>query len=149
MVYDYIKDFDKVSESKKNFIIDEIAEECGTDWIVGTPPDRMMKGMNSLGIKYVEFSHFKNPFDFLKELINRGNLGILRTITQGIPHWIIIAEFTESTFKVLDPWLGEIEYTNEELDKIWKLRDYQFFEINIPKARKNENRKTEYRTRNI
>lgn len=106
-----------------------IAEACGTDWIVGTPPDRMEKGLIDLRMKYIEYQYTKNPYDLLKEIILNGNIPILRTITQGIPHWIICNGFDKDVYKILDPWLGIIEYTEEELTSIWSPRDYQFFEV--------------------
>lgn len=109
--------------------VEGIAEACGTDWIVGTPPDRMENGMKALRIHYVEYVHSKRPFELLKEVIDAGNIPIIRTITQGVPHWIIINGYNELIFNVLDPWLGIITYNTEQLNKIWMPRDYQFFEI--------------------
>lgn len=109
--------------------ISDICTLCGTDWIVGTPPDRMEKGMKELNIKYVEYFSPKRPYDLIKKIILEENVPILRTITKGVPHWIIIRGFNEELFYVSDPWLGEITYTIEQLDSIWKIRNYQFFEI--------------------
>ena len=68
-------------------------------------------------------------FEFLKEIISSKNIPILRTITFNVPHWILIKGYSENNFLVNDPWLGEIIYTEKELDNIWKLRNYQFYEI--------------------
>lgn len=111
------------------YTISDISEMCGTDWIVGTPPDRMEKGMSSLNINYVEYISPKRPYELIKQIILEENVPILRTITQGVPHWIIIRGFDSEFFYVSDPWLGEITYTIEQLDSIWKIRNYQFFEI--------------------
>ena len=107
----------------------DICKMCGTDWVVGTPPERMEKGMKELNIKYVEYQSPSKPFDLIKEIINNRNLPILRTITQNVPHWIIVNGFDNEYFHILDPWLGEIKYTQEQLDAIWRVRYYQFFEI--------------------
>jgi len=107
----------------------EICEMCGTDWVVGTPPERMEKGMKALKIKYVEYISSPRPYDLIKQILTNKNLPILRTITQGVPHWIIVKGFDGDLFDVLDPWLGEIQYTKNQLESIWKVRDYQFFEI--------------------
>lgn len=109
--------------------IESIAEHCGTDWVVGTPPDKMIKGFEAVGLKYYEYSKSPNPYDLLKQVIDSKNIPIVRTITQGVPHWIIVNGYDEDNFKVLDPWLGKIEYTQEQLDFIWSKRQYQFFEI--------------------
>jgi hypothetical protein len=109
--------------------VESIAEACGTDWVVGTPPDRMEKGMKSLGMNYVEYIHPKRPFELLKQVIDTGNIPIIRTITQGVPHWIIANGYSDDTFDILDPWLGVIKYDTKQLNNIWMPRDYQFFEI--------------------
>jgi ABC-type bacteriocin/lantibiotic exporter with double-glycine peptidase domain len=109
--------------------IQEIAEVCGTDWVVGTPPERMIKGFENYEIKYVEYVHSPKPYDLLKKVIDSDNIPIVRTITQGVPHWIIVNGYDDKKYNILDPWLGQIEYTQEQLDLIWSPRQYQFFEI--------------------
>ena len=106
-----------------------IAEACGTDWRVGTPPDRMEKGLKAVRLNYIEYQYPNKPFELIKEIILNGNIPILRTLTQDIPHWIICNGFDKDLYKILDPWLGVITYTEEELIDIWKPRDFQFFEI--------------------
>ena len=109
--------------------IKDISEMCGTDWIVGTPPDRMEVGMKKIGLNYIEYVHTKRSFDLLKNVIDDNNIPILRTITQGVPHWIIVKGYIGFEFFINDPWLGEITYSEKQLDEIWKVRHYQFFEI--------------------
>lgn len=122
--------------------IEEISELCGTDWIVGTPPDRMEKGMKELCVDYIEYLGSTKSYDLLKKVIDNNNVPILRTITQDVPHWIVIGGYTEyvntTMFNILDPWLGEIQYSIEQLDDIWKVRNYQFFEL-IKFKRSHEN----------
>lgn len=114
---------------KMKYDISDIAHFCGTDWIVGTPPDRMEKGMRYLGIDYVEYILQPRPFELLRDIIDNKNISLLRTITKGVPHWIIVDSYDEEYFYVKDPWLGEIKYTEKDLHSIWSVRDYQFFEI--------------------
>jgi ABC-type bacteriocin/lantibiotic exporter with double-glycine peptidase domain len=109
--------------------IEEIAETCGTDWVVGTPPERMVKGFENYEMKYVEYVHSPKPYLLLKNIIDSGNIPIVRTITHGVPHWIIVNGYDNEKYNILDPWLGQIEYTQEQLDHIWSPRQYQFFEI--------------------
>lgn len=112
--------------------IDEICKHCGTDSIVGTPPDRMKKGLEKLNIQYVEHIDEENPYQSLRDVIDNGSLCIVRTFTHGVPHWIVIHSYDEndpSIFNVNDPWLGQLTYDEEELNKIWKDRNYFFFEI--------------------
>ena len=109
--------------------IKEIEEMCGTDWIVGTPPDRMIKGMKELKIPYVEHYNPPRPYELLKKILDDGNLAIVRTITNGVPHWIIAHGYEENNYNIADPALGPIVYTEKKLDSVWSLRQYQFFEI--------------------
>ncbi len=109
--------------------IEEIAEACGTDWVVGTPPEKMVKGFEEYKMKYIEYIHSPDPYNLLKHVIDSENIPIVRTITHDVPHWIIINGYNKDKYNILDPWLGQIEYTQEQLDDIWSLRQYQFFEI--------------------
>lgn len=118
------------------FAIEEICEMCGTDWIVGTPPDRMEKGMKALDLKYIEYIGSPHPYDLLRQVIDSGNVPIVRTITNSIPHWIIVKRYNfvhNNLFEILCPSRGEIRYDETELDKVWKPRDYQFFEVQVKK----------------
>ena len=133
------------NQKRKNYSILEICDMCGTDWIVGTPPDRLEKGLDALNLDYTHHLGSENPFDLLKRVINKGNIPIVRTITKGMPHWIIVSGYNDKGFDIHDPWQGEITYTQTELDKIWDVRDYEFYEIQIlqikqgiPKERLNE-----------
>ncbi len=132
MVKDYLDDYPDYNPHEFHYFsksVEEIMEICQTDWIVGTPPNRMELGMKKLSLKYVEYINPPRPFEFLKEIISSKNIPILRTITFNVPHWILIKGYSENNFLVNDPWLGEIIYTEKELDNIWKLRNYQFYEI--------------------
>ena len=119
--------------------IQDIEYLCGTDWEVGTPPDRMEIGMKALHMKYVEYGNISRPYDLLRLAIDSGNIPILRTITKGVPHWIIVNSYLVDSndkpktgsiiYNVLDPWQGEIQYSERQLSEVWKQRQYQFFEI--------------------
>lgn len=124
MILDYV-------QKPSILTIKEIADICGTDWIVGTPPDKLKIGLKSLDLKYIEHINPKNPYSLIKQNITNGNIPILRTITKNIPHWIIVNGFSSTFYTVLDSWLGKIKYSEQELDDIWSLRNYQFFEIII------------------
>lgn len=135
MVLDYVtnKKNDLPFDVEIKTSIDEISKLCGTDWIVGTPPEKMVKGMKALGIKHVEYMCSPRPYDLLCEIIDSGNIPILRTITKGVPHWIIVDGYTKyiltTVFNVMDPWLGKIQYDEKALDSIWAVRQHQLFEI--------------------
>lgn len=112
----------------ESLTIEMIGELCGTDWIVGTPPDRMENGLKALNMKYNIHINDEKPYESLKLAI-KDNICLLRTLTQGVPHWIIIENNIDDIYNVLDPWLGRIQYTEEQLEKIWSVRDYYFFEV--------------------
>jgi hypothetical protein len=61
----------------------------------------------------------------LNSVINDGNIAIIRTISTGVPHWIIPVSYVDNIY-INDPWLGRIQYSIEELKVIWGIRDYQF-----------------------
>ena len=109
--------------------IKEICKMCGTDSITGTPPERMRKGLDGLGIEYIEHIDEENPYQSLRDTIDNGSVAMLRTLTHGVPHWIVIYSYSGDTFFVNDPWLGEIEYNETQLEKIWKERNFFFFEV--------------------
>lgn len=106
-----------------------IERVCGTDWIVGTPPDRMEKGLKQFNLRYEKFLGMGNPFEALETSITNNHICILRTLTQGVPHWIIAVSFENETYEIFDPWLGQITYTKKELTEIWAPREYFYFEI--------------------
>lgn len=112
--------------------ISEICKSCGTDHITGTPPERMRKGLNSLNIKYSEHIDDENPYDSLRDAIDRGSVTMLRTLTHRVPHWIVVHSYNPENpniFYVNDPWLGQLEYNEDQLEEIWKERNYFFFEV--------------------
>lgn len=129
MVSQHINPSSKMTDNLANLMIDEISEICGTDWVVGTPPERMDKGMKLLKLKFVEYLGSPRPYDLLHNVIKSDNYPILRTITKGVPHWIIVQDYNDDGYEVLDPWLGEIFYSKSELDDIWSPRLYQFYEV--------------------
>jgi GNAT superfamily N-acetyltransferase len=119
----------------KNFVmgeipsIDDICKECGTDMVVGTPPDRMRLGLKYLKINYKEHIGTDiDPYENLKRIVDEGNVAIIRTIIGG-PHWIIVSGYKDDIYLINDPWQGEIQYTKDELEEFWEVRDYFCFEI--------------------
>ena len=116
-------------QNSSQITIPQIAYMCGTDWLVGTPPDRMENGLKSLSIDYIINEGNEEPFKSIQESINRESFVILRTITKGSPHWIIVDNHQDGLYNILDPWLGRIQYRTKELNEIWKVRNYFYFEI--------------------
>jgi Peptidase C39 family len=116
---------------RKHYSILEISDLCGTDSIVGTPPERLEKGLDALNMYHVHHVNSPEPFKYLKLVIDNGNLPILRTFTHGIPHWIIVSNYDDDLFYVNDPWQGEITYSQEQLNNVWVGRNYEFYEIQM------------------
>lgn len=116
------------------FKISDICRACGTDWVVGTPPDRMVKGLKYMGIQYVEHMMEEDPYQSLKDSIDKGHPCIVRANVHGTPHWIIVVDYDNDTLMVNDPWLGRLIYDIDEFDEIWfsgrdKVREYFYYEI--------------------
>lgn len=112
--------------------IDEICKHCETDNITGTPPERMKKGLDKLGIQYVEHIDEADPFQSLRDIIDNGGVGVLRTFTHKVPHWIVVHSYdaeNQHVFNVNDPWLGQLTYDEDQLDEIWKDRNYFYYEV--------------------
>lgn len=109
--------------------IKDICKMCGTDSLTGTPPERMRKGLDGLGIQYIEHIDETNPYQSLRDSLDNGSVAMLRTLTHGVPHWIVIHSYDGEIFFVNDPWLGQIEYNQDQLEKIWKERNFFFFEV--------------------
>ena len=65
----------------------------------------------------------------LIDVIDKKHFGLLRTIVEGVPHWIICVGYKNNNFTIYDPWNGIYDLTEYELDDIWEPRNYEFFEI--------------------
>lgn len=114
--------------------IEDICKDCGTDNITGTPPDRMRKGLDAQLIPYVEHMDEENPFDALRNVLDNGSNAILRTLTHSVPHWIVVYGYQvddngTDVFLVNDPWLGQLVYSEDDLNAIWEARNYFYFEV--------------------
>lgn len=108
--------------------IEEIAQACGTNDQVGTTDTMMAAGMDALGIPY-RIGQSRDTEALASFLTDGHGYIVLRTLTRGIKHWVVLYAFEDGMFKVADPWLGRIEYTPEEVMSIWKPRDFFYFEI--------------------
>jgi predicted double-glycine peptidase len=128
----------KMILNNDNITIEKICNMCETTEEEGTNIEKMEKGLKALKIKYES----KEGFENLYKSLNEEKPCLLRTITQEQPHWIVCYGFDKKTneFFVLDPWLGELIYLKEEMEEIWKPRDYFYFEIQeyVPKFNVND-----------
>jgi len=117
------------SKKKVNDDILEEVMECNDT--TGTIEIGMKKGLDYLGI-----TNTRNPFlgdekesiKMLVDSLKEGKIFIMRTLTQGIKHWIVIKSVSlhnnSYLFQVLDPWLGIRTSNLKEILKIWEPRNY-------------------------
>lgn len=97
----------------------------GTDSLTGTTPDRFSHGLDSLGI---EHEHLFWSVEDLKDWLDTG-WAALRTITGGIPHWVIADDWDGSRFHIADPAGGEYWESERETDARWQKRNYEAYKI--------------------
>ena len=111
--------------------IEDIKKIVGSDNIKGTTLDDMIVGLENLNIKYEhpKLSDEETAIKYLNNSIKSNNPIILRTLTKGIKHWVIVDDFDGEYYSVKDPWLGKIQYNKEEIINIWKPRDFDCLKI--------------------
>lgn len=106
-----------------------IAKYVGTN-NRGTIDTEMAQGLEWLGIRF-KFPR-EDTTEYLAKILEN-NVIILRTLTYGIKHWIVLYDYdnVSKRFLVNDPWLGQIKYTHKEVYDIWSVRNFDFFEIPV------------------
>jgi predicted double-glycine peptidase len=111
--------------------IEDIKNIVGTNNIKGTTLEEMIVGLKHLNIDY-EYPKLPNEevaINYLNESLKQGNPIILRTLTMGVKHWVIVDGFDGKTYTIKDPWLGNVEYNKVELINIWKPRNFDCLKI--------------------
>lgn len=109
-----------------------IASICGTNPQTGTTDITLKRGLDALGITYIEHTNY--GLKPLRKQLKKGSIFILRTLMSGQKHWIITEGLTKpaktSQFKIADPGVGrKYTMTDTEVDEICSARDWQVFEI--------------------
>lgn len=125
MVYNYVKNNEQIA-------IDDISNICGTNNIKGTTLDDMIKGLDHFNIQHTvptNLTDDKKAICFLNTALINDQIVILRTLTHGIKHWIIVDSIREQLYYVNDPWLGELIYTKEQILNIWTPRNFDCIAI--------------------
>lgn len=110
--------------------IDEIIELCGCNTKTGTVDTGIKNALDSLGIENERNPHREDPEEamgYLNALLENGDIFIMRTLTKGIKHWIIVYGKRNGLFLVADPWLGKITYDQNQIINIWQPRDFDGF----------------------
>lgn len=111
--------------------IDDIKNIVGTDDIKGTTLEDMIVGLKHLNIRY-EYPRLGNQetaIKYLNDSLAEGNPVILRTLTMGIKHWIIVDNFDGEYYSIKDPWLGKIKYDVDDIVGIWEPRNFDCLKI--------------------
>ena len=124
MVFDYMEPGNKMSIN----LIRHLAE---TDYIKGTTLEDMLTVLKTCKINHespVLFSKI-DALSYLNVSLENNNPIILRTLTKGIKHWIVITDFDGTKYSVNDPWFGQIEYTQQEILDIWRPRNFNCISI--------------------
>lgn len=123
MVADYIgvkyKDFE------------EIENLCGCNTTTGTVDTGIKNALEKLNIRHHQNTEkeAKAAFEVLNSSLVDGNVFIMRTLTRGIKHWIVVYKFDGTQYYIADPWLGKIQYTPHEILKIWRPREFDGFTV--------------------
>lgn len=115
----------------KNITIQDIIDICGTNKSHGTRDIEMIKGLNHFNIPYLQNDFIDDEdlnIEYLDSVIERGNIFLLRTLTRGIKHWVIVYS-KKDNYLISDPWLGYKEYSKKQILDIWKPKAYDGFEI--------------------
>ena len=124
MVFDYMEPGNKMSIN----LIKHLAE---TDHIKGTTLEDMLTVLKTCKINHespVLFSKI-DALSYLNLSLQDENPVILRTLTKGIKHWILIIGFDGIKYSVNDPWYGKIEYSQQEILDIWRPRNFNCISI--------------------
>jgi predicted double-glycine peptidase len=111
------------------FTEEYLASIGGISPIYGCTHDSMEHILNSVGLENERIvgkdKHYS--FEKLNNELSEGHLCIMRTLTRGIKHWIVVYRKEGEKYRVSDSWLGDITYTKKQIDSIWRPRDYDAF----------------------
>lgn len=127
-----IKMISNTYETGQLIDIPDMVWHAGVDNITGTTPDKLMSMLNMVGVIFrTPKIENRNMNYLLNEVLGNNNWGIIRTLTSGVKHWILAYDYNieNQSISVMDPWKGDISYSLNEFESIWKPRDYYFIEI--------------------
>jgi len=110
----------------------ELIELCQTTSLSGTTDIGIKNALDKLNINYKQNILNKDEsIQMLNSELSKNNLFIMRTLTKGIKHWIIIYGKEGNQYLVADPWLGLIKYSLRDLLNIWQPRNFDGFTIYV------------------
>jgi GNAT superfamily N-acetyltransferase len=116
--------------------VDYLEKVSGTDDVLGCTDVGMSKMLDHLGIKYdrIVDETEQNSFDKLDQHLKNDKV-ILRTLTKGVKHWIVVYDKIGNVYKCSDPWLGLISYDKDHINYIWAPRKYDAFLVTTDNER--------------
>lgn len=123
--------------------VDYLEKVSGTDGVLGCTDVGMSKMLDHLGIKYnrIVDGNTQDSFNKLDDHLKKDKV-ILRTLTKGVKHWIVVYDKIGNIYKCSDPWLGLISYNEDQINSIWSPRKYDAFlvatDVERPKIEKIE-----------
>jgi hypothetical protein len=129
MILDYLGNYNNVS-------ITQIIDICGTNRFHGTRDIEMRAGLEYFNIPHcqnITSGDESKQIDYLKTVLKMGNVFFLRTLINGMKHWVIVYGFSGDSYYINDPAQGTKTYTVDRLIEIWKPRAYDGFEIILNK----------------
>ena len=113
--------------------IDEIIELCDCTSTSGTIDIGMKKALDKLNIPNIQnkITDPKNAMSFLDNSLDQKDIFIMRTLTQGIKHWIIVYGKSGEDYLIADPWLGKLKYSRNQILNFWKPRNFDVFLVQV------------------
>lgn len=104
---------------------------CETRPDCGTPDSGIKRALDRLCIRSRQNKSMEagDAFRFLNNTLHGGRPFLLRTLTMGLKHWIVVYGQENGRYLIADPWLGLITYSKEEIQAIWQPRDFDGFAI--------------------
>jgi hypothetical protein len=112
--------------------IDEIIELCGCNTTTGTIDSGIKNALDSLGLRNERnpnMGDLEESMSFLNNLLDRNEIFVMRTLTKGVKHWIVVYGKKGKNYLIADPWLGKIQYSEDQLIDIWYPRDFDGFRV--------------------
>jgi hypothetical protein len=119
--------------------IETIKTICNTNPTTGTIETGIIAGLNTLNLPFRRsfglIPSIDEDISYLQTIFNQKYVYIMRTLLQGVKHWVVVYDQVEPDYYLcLDPSLGIVNYHKDFLLEAHKLRDFDGFEIQLPRV---------------